>query len=179
MSLQSSFDALTLGNITASLVVDSQGSAVGPAGTSKGIGNQTDFELLVYLRRRCEVVLTSGLTALKEHYRMPRGADLAILTTRSESDFDIPAGEASLLFLSGGYHASLKELADLGYSRVHTEFGPTGFTALVAADSVDALLSSTSEAGIKAFCDSQELRPEATLQISDLHIARFTGRGKG
>ena len=179
MSSQSKFDDLDLGDITASLVVDDLGSATGPDGTSRGVGNQTDFELLVYLRRRSEVVLTSGLTALRENYKMPKAADLAILTSRSPEDFDIPSNQANLLFVSGGYIPSFQALRGLGYMRIHTEFGPAGFSALAASNEVDAVLSSLSQAGLEAFCNKQELEVETMLQFEELHIARVAGRGNG
>ena len=66
--------------ITASMVVDGAGSHIGPDGTSKSLGGESDFELLMLFRKRAGTVLTTGLTARSENYRLPSSSALAILT---------------------------------------------------------------------------------------------------
>ena len=169
---------LPLGPVTASLVLTSSGSAVADSGSSKGIGNKTDLELLLWLRSRAKVVLTSGLTARVENYRMPSSADLAVL---SRGRVARPAGRATGRFLElgvlDGYHQAIVELQSQGYSQIHTEFGPRGFLELVRSGIASGVLSAIEFAGVEAFVSIHDLALQERITLPDLEIALVAGRG--
>jgi len=161
-------------------VVSPEGAFVGANGASTGIGNRTDFELLMHLRSRSDVVLTSGVTARMERYRHPTTADLAVFTRGPKF---VPFGGTgnSVVHIPAeveDYSSAVAYLQAQGYEAIHTEFGATGFSALSVDDKVVALLSSTSPEGIENFCDQRGLIVISQVQIEDLHIARVTQRGK-
>lgn len=155
-------------SITASLVCDQNGNTVGKSGSSKELGNQTDLALLIALRRKSQVILTSGATFRADQYRFPRNADLAVLTTGSIA-MDVPVGQ-KLLVKKSGYLEALRELSTEGYSRVHVEYGITGIRELLASRSLDALfLSSKSLTGLQTL--ASQLAVTATVyRLDDLYI---------
>lgn len=178
MSSLSDFSALEAGPITASLVVDHRGSAQGPLGNSRGIGNETDRDLLLWFRRNAEIVLTSGATAIAEDYKMPSSCDLALLTRRPKGSFSIDQGDQKLLFLQCEYYECVRQLQGVGYQRIHTEFGPTGFIELSQRSEVDCYLSSKSGDGLDGFVSKHELEIEKRFDLPDLLIAKVAGRGR-
>lgn len=164
--------------VTASLVVDHLGSAVGTDGNSRGIGNETDRKLLLWLRHRAEVVLTSGATAIAEDYKMPSSCDLALLTRRNEQSFSIDPNDRKLIFLHGHYFEGVEQLQELGYRRIHTEFGPSGFVELSQRSEVNCYLSSQSSNGLELFASQHKLAIRSRLELPDLLIAEVAGRGR-
>lgn len=165
--------------VTASLVVDHLGSAIGTDGNSRGIGNETDRKLLLWLRQRAEVVLTSGATAIAEDYKMPSGCDLALLTRRNEQSFSLDPDDRKLIFLHGQYFEGVRQLQELGYRRIHTEFGPSGFVELSQRSEVNCYLSSQSSNGLELFASQHKLAIRSRLELPDLLIAEVAGRGRG
>ena len=162
-----------LSNLTASLVVGHNGNYVSDTGTSKGLGNPADFELLKHLRSRSQVVLTSGLTARLERYKMPSTADLAILSRSGGYAPEVTGGrEVIQLGEQAGYFEATTVLSELGYERIHTEFGAAGFTQLARHDEVDCILSSTTDGGLQAFCERQSLAIFDLISLPELFIAR-------
>ena len=175
-----SFEAVGAGPVTASLVVSASGQATTAAGTSRGLGNKTDLELLKWFRRRSEVILTSGLTAELENYRLPSAAKLAILSRENRSYSSLAGNLKDVIFLQGidSFQTAVEHLNDIGYRRIHTEFGPTGFCALVSAQVVDGFVSSISPDGITAFVRDNKLSAlEPLLVEGELFVARAVGRG--
>lgn len=167
-----------LGPITASLVVDSNGSAIGASGTSRGLGNATDLQLLIWLRQRAEVILTSGLTARLEDYKLPKSAKLAILTREGVPHLEMYRDQ--LLWLEGGmhnYHSAIDYLEASGHPNIHTEFGPTGFSQLVGSKRAVGVLSSPTSTGVETATELLDLKTVLNLELPDLHIAVVTGRG--
>lgn len=75
----------------ATLVSNEDGLIVGQDGSSKGIGNQLDLQLLMALRSKADVICTTGTTARAESYKASRFAPLAFLTKSRESLSEIPA----------------------------------------------------------------------------------------
>ena len=178
MSSLPDFAALEAGAITASLVVDHLGSAQGALGNSRGIGNETDRQLLLWFRSKAEVVLTSGATAIAEDYKMPSSCDLAILTRQPKDNFSIDPRDRRLLFMQRDYFEGVNHLQELGYQRIHTEFGPTGFIELSRRSEVDCYLSSKSADGVDQFVSKHELGIEKRFDLPDLLIAEVAGRGR-
>ena len=180
--LPSSFlERLQAARITTSFVVDSKGSVTSAEGNSKGLGNESDLQLLLALRRHCEVVLTSGLTARIEHYKMPSSADLAIFTMQGVAALGLrPKPGQQLLILSPpetiSYEGALAQLLD-HYSRIHIEFGPRGFSDVL--DQIDlVVVSSKSELGSAKFTASFDLLMLEEIRLPDLFVTLAVGRGK-
>lgn len=180
LSLPLSFEQLgDIGSITASLVVDGNGSHLSPDGTSKGIGNDSDLELLIWLRRRASAILTSGLTARLELYKLPKLALLAILTREGVPHLSA-ADSNQLLILPRevqGYVAAVDHLVELGHSSIHTEFGPAGFVELVASGRATGLISSKELGASSAAAEKFGLRIQRTIELKELEVAVATGRG--
>ena len=170
------FEELNLGPVTASLVVAATGSAIGQHGTSRGIGNETDLELLKWLRSRSQIVLTSGLTARLEDYRMPLSADLAILSRQGHPR---PKGNLEAKFLELGeldsYGAAIHALSERGYSLIHTEFGPSGFVELVGTGTADGVVSSMERSGVKAFAANHDFAIQRMISVAGLWIGVLEG----
>ncbi len=179
--LAPNFEILEAGPVTASLVVSANGEAVSSLGNSKTLGNQTDLQLLKWFRARSEIVLTSGLTAELEGYRHPTQAKLAILSNTPRTYASLGQDLNRVLFLSESpsFADAVAQLSAEGYTRIHTEFGPTGFKSLVESSSVDGYVSSTSPEGISKFLQSAELYADKLQALSaDLFVAKVVGRGK-
>lgn len=171
---------LQAGPITASLVVSTTGSAVSAAGTSRGLGNTTDSNLLRWFRNRSEIVLTSGKTAELENYRLPSKPKLAILSETQREYQLLGQDKAKVIFLqnSDSYSSAIESLLSLGYSRIHCEFGPTGFVDLVKQNLTDGFVSSVEMKGIELFAKEHELLLESAEEYAgDLFVARLLGRG--
>lgn len=75
----------------ASLVVDIAGNTIGADGTSKTVGNHTDLQLLLALRAKASVIVTTGKTARAEGYKPSRFAPIAFITRNPDSLADVPA----------------------------------------------------------------------------------------
>jgi riboflavin biosynthesis pyrimidine reductase len=137
-----SFDELNPGPVTASLVVSKDGETVSELGSSKGLGNQTDLQLLKWFRSRSQIVLTSGKTAFAENYRYPSSAELAILS-RSERKYSSLENDLSRVrFLAdqASYVSAVETLHSQGFQRIHTEFGLEGAgSARLEETSADAV----------------------------------------
>lgn len=162
--------------ITASLVVDQNGNSVSTSGSSKGIGNATDLELLIALRRKSQLILTSGITYRQEVCKMPKSADLAVFS-RNPVDFsvlDIPAGSKATWIgpdKAGNYHQALDACHDLGYKRIHIEFGERGIIALYEHKRIDALvISSVHPDGLERFFARVGFLPSVRTQINGLSL---------
>lgn len=171
---------LPAGNVTASLVVSPTGSAVSTNGTSNGLGNETDLALLKWFRARSQIVLTSGKTAELENYRYPSSTGLAILS-RSKRTYDSLAEDREkVLFLTGvdTYLQAIDELANLGFQKIHCEFGPTGFAELVNEGKVDGFVSSIEALGIERFAQLHNLSVAKKHEVADdLVVGQLLGRG--
>jgi hypothetical protein len=173
-------DRISKARITTSFVVDDSGGFVNELGNSRGIGNQTDLELLRALRANAEVVLTSGLTARNESYRMPRHADLAIFTSAGVQGLDLkPRAGQKLQILSppqvNSYQEALRALASR-YQSIHIEFGPTGVLAISPEIGL-FVISGRKRSGIDAFIKELDLVPGETFELPDLFVTLALGRG--
>ena len=173
-------EAIAGASVTTSFVVDSFGSSVNRDGNSKGLGNETDLELLRTLRANSEVVLTSGLTARAENYRMPRHADLAIFTAQGVQSLDLkPRAGQQLQILSpplvNSYQEALSAIQKR-YKSVHIEFGTRGAVAL--RQSIDLfVISGKEQLGVELFTKELELVTKATFVVPGLFITLGLGRG--
>jgi hypothetical protein len=170
-------DAIAAGaTISASLVVSELGEFTGVLGSSQGISDSVDRAWLSRLRRNSQVVLTSGETFRVEQYRMPKTADLAVLT---RGDLDTTALEPKpgqrfhLLKDSDSFESSVADVQELGYRSIHIEFGPTGIAALVKSQLRFSLfLSGPSWRSIEIAAQSLGAHPIQLCQVDGLHIAK-------
>lgn len=148
----------------ATLVIDAQGNFVGLDGTSKSIGNHTDLQLLLALRSKASVIVTTGQTARAESYKPSRFAPIAIITRDPESLATLPllenAGVHETLFLCSDqdepeafseYEASLKSK---GFGRVLFEGGPKSLASLLSSDLPATLVLSIANLPLDELSDS-------------------------
>ena len=128
----------------ATLVVDAQGNFEGVDGTSKSIGNHTDLQLLLALRSKASVIVTTGQTARAESYKPSRFAPIAVITRDPETLSALPllenSGSHETIFLSSDqvgpeaftdFEARLKSK---GFGRVLFEGGPKTLAWLLSSN---------------------------------------------
>lgn len=159
--------------VTASLVVDEDGSTQDVNGGSKLLGGDTDLQWLRALRSRSDLVVTGGVTYRAEQYRMPRNADLAVF---SRSPLTAPQGyQDSPRFLPfvGARESISAELTKLRgkYRTIHLEFGAQTLFPVTRELGLGIWLSSQYKSGIDYFCEESQLRQLHALRVNDLHIA--------
>lgn len=162
--------------------MDAAGKVTNEQGNSKGLGNDSDLALLKAFRRHAQAVLTSGLTARVEKYRMPGSADLAIFTKRGVRELDLePKPEQQLLILTPpqvtSYDEALETLLS-SYSRVHVEFGPTGIGEILNRLDLVAVSGTESE-GVAKFAAALGLDVVDQFELTELFVTLGVGRGKG
>ncbi|KRO47084.1 MAG: hypothetical protein ABR68_04695 [Microbacteriaceae bacterium BACL28 MAG-120531-bin53] len=167
--------------ITASMVVDGAGSHIGPDGTSKSLGGESDFELLMLFRKRAGTVLTTGLTARSENYRLPSSSALAILTRSAIETLpkDLQVEQVRLI----GNETSLtpdeavQELLTSSSTPIHIEFGPTALSeTLRSRTDVRAFISSEFPAGAATFISKWDLLQVGTFRFKNLYVTEVSGR---
>ena len=131
----------------ASLVVDSRGITFGSDGTSKSVGNQTDLQLLIALRSKAALIVTTGKTARSEQYKASRFAPIAFITKDKNSLASIPAvaepGSFENIYLS-----SDKSLPDafVDFDRELSRAGLPNYLFEGGLESLTSLLKSTVQA---------------------------------
>jgi len=128
----------------ATLVVDAAGNFKGLENSSKAISNELDLQLLLALRAKADVIVTTGKTARSENYRSSRFAPIAFITRDRGSLIDLPAlnnpGQFENLFLNNADHAELnfssisEELKSKGFSKFLFEGGPSTLRQLLESD---------------------------------------------
>jgi len=167
--------------ITASLVVDAEGSHIGSDGTSKSLGGEADFRFLMEFRKRSSTVLTTGKTARLENYRVPASASLVVLT-RSGIDSLPRALRVEAVRLIGDKRAisateAVEELLTAGNLPIHLEFGPKTLTeTLRTRTDVRAFISSEFESGAANFIAMNELRKVNDFRFQNLYVTEVSGR---
>lgn len=113
-----------LEGLRANFVCNNLGEFTDSHGSSRGISNSLDFELLVHLRKICDVAITGHRTAAIEGYKSSSRCAIAIIA-RSSAINDVPAltdtgsGRVILLTSAASEHpidqlASNVEKIDLG-----------------------------------------------------------------
>lgn len=158
---------------SASLVCSPEGEFVTEAGSSKGLGGDADLAWLRALRSQCQVVLTSGLTFRVEKYRMPKTADLAVLTRQAldTSNLAPTAKQLHVITSVDSYSDSIRWLQEMGYVRIHVEFGPTGIRALLESKiPLQLWISSPSSAGLLNGASSLGCGVSKVAEVDGLHI---------
>lgn len=117
----------------ATYVVDSNGRHMDDNGSSAKLGNSGDLSLLMSLREKADVIVTTGATARAENYRPSRFAPITVISRKPESLAELP-----LFVNSGTYENQVfqptqdalfselsSQLIEQGYSRFLFEGGPS------------------------------------------------------
>lgn len=114
---------LPLEGVRANLVQGANGVTADENGSSRGISNALDRELLLHLRSLSDCLVTDGETARIENYRVPNVCDLAIITRRG---FVPKAGTSDRNFINinAELPEAISQLRASGYSRLLLETGP-------------------------------------------------------
>ena len=124
--------------VRANLVQGALGEFVDEWGSSRGISNSLDLERLLALRAFSDVVVTDGETARKELYRVPRVADLAVITRKGYTPRASDSGR-KYVELRQSPQDAVRSLIDSGYKRILLEVGPNLLRSLVLAGLVDQI----------------------------------------
>lgn len=85
----------------ATYVVDADGTYIGKDGTSASLGNAKDLQMLIALRSKADVIVTTGATARAEQYKASRLAPILFITRNPDSLKALPA------FISPGRNPNL------------------------------------------------------------------------
>ena len=129
-------------NWLATMVLDIDGNHTGEDGTSKSVSNDLDLQLLLALRSRSNVIVTTGKTARTEGYKSSRFAPIAILTRRAETLKNIPALDQvgafeNLVLRSETEHINFAEvqenLKSRGFNTFLFEGGPASLSELLSS----------------------------------------------
>jgi riboflavin biosynthesis pyrimidine reductase len=135
----------------ASMVLDSKGNHVGVDGTSKSISNSEDIKLLMALRAKCDVIVTTGKTARIEAYKASRFAPIAIVSRQPKPLDGIPAFSQtgafeSIVLKSEGLELDFDELGrqltSLGFNKFLFEGGPSTMSQLLRSNVASELVLS-------------------------------------
>lgn len=160
-------------------VVDENNQHVGADGTSKAISNQIDLQLLISLRTKAKVIVTTGATARAEKYKSSRFAPIAFLTRTPESLIELPAftkpgGHDNLIF-SSFQDESLFEQVDeslraLGLDAMLYEGGPALLGALVRQVGAIQLVLCVANTRNPRSVDAYEILAKLSPQTSKLTL---------
>ena len=124
----------------ASLVVDGAGNYTGPDGSSKSISNAVDLQLLLALRSKCQLIVTTGQTARAENYRSSNFAPIGFLTRNHDGLIHLPAfqnpGPFENIILDSqstvvNFYKLEKELSDRGFRSLLFEGGISSLSQLI------------------------------------------------
>jgi riboflavin biosynthesis pyrimidine reductase len=157
----------------ATMVIDQLGHYAGEEGTSKDIGNPTDLQLLLALRSKASVIVTTGKTARAELYKASRFAPIAIVTRDPESLSNLPLlqhpGEHKTITLTSekeGADAFVdfsQELESKGLKQILFEGGPSSLTKLLNSNLPVTLVLSIANLSAKDLPEPQEYSLKALL----------------
>ena len=124
--------------VRANIVQGGSGQFVDESGSSRGISNALDLERLLALRALSDVVVTDGETARKEQYRVPRVADLAVITRYGYTPRVSDSTHKYVEFRENPVDA-IRSLIDGGYKGILLEVGPNLLRSMVLAGLVDQI----------------------------------------
>lgn len=178
INIEALFGPLT---VTASLVVDHYGNTKGSDGTSKSLGGVVDLELLKAFRKNAGAVLTTGLTARTENYKLPSTADLFVLSRQDKQTLPLAIRSESVRVLGVSSDVTPKEaiesISALGYDRLHVEFGPQTLLELMSTyPGIRVFVSSDSADGAERFSEANLLTVKQARMIDYLYVTEVAGR---
>lgn len=149
----------SLQGIRLNMVIGAGGSHTDDTGSSRGLSNNNDRELLVHLRSLSDVIVTGGNTARKERYRARKAGSLAVV---SHSRFEHP-GVISLKPPPGVAVASWvkAELNRRGFRQILLETGPELTNVFLAENLIDEACITLPSARLD------------DLHSSEIHLSKF------
>lgn len=159
---------------TASLVCSASGEFVDTRGTSKDLGGEVDKLWLRTLRSHCDVVLTTGKTFRLEQYRMPRKADLGVLSRSpvGKANLDLSDSQQLIEFKELDYIGAALDLLQRGYRNIHVEYGSTGISSLLQSTfEFDLWLSGLTDSSVELGAQRLGVRSNILLRLDGLSIA--------
>lgn len=155
-----------LNGVRLNMVVDTNGLFTDKFGSSRGISNELDRQLLTRLRSQTDVIVTGGNTARVEKYGVNKHAKVAVISHNS-----YPNPEILTLTPPEGIDVAtwcLPELAGKGFSSVLLEVGPSLAKAFLSADLVDEFLLTVSD-GPVAVAEEVVRSLESKLNLVESH----------
>ena len=138
--------------VTANFVATAQGEYINEKGSSRGIGDSLDLELLKLLRANHSAVLVGGNTARQELYKPSPRFETYVLTTRPTS---IARGLNALAAESDSQLSRLVEQLRVQHDGLLIEAGPALVAKLLEQRVIDRLHLNLVGSGIE---------PEETLR---------------
>lgn len=132
-----------LEGIRLNMVATGKGNFVDQKGSSRGISNNLDRQLIGHLRKLADVIVTGGATARSEGYRVPSNAALAVISTSFVLE------DANFLSLPDP-NGALDVLRDLGFKNILLETGPTLSKHFLQADQVDEFCLTVTEGNLES-----------------------------
>ena len=160
-----------LQGVRLNMVAGADGSFVDENRSSRGISSDIDRELLVHLRKLCDVVVTGGETARVESYLKPKSSSLAIISRRPVEISDSitltppPSTEVAAWCIA--------ELNRLGFNRILLEVGPSLAREFLKSDLVDEFCLTLPESAPKVG-SSVMGQLESHLQLAGSHSIEGT-----
>ncbi len=126
--------------IVANFVVNGRGEFADETGSSRGLSNEIDRALLVYLRNSTKALLIGGQTARREAYKQDRRFETFVLTNR----LDQPADGLHYFKADSDSHLATQARQFCSkYGGLLVEGGPQLITKLVKARGLDLLCLTT------------------------------------
>lgn len=161
--------------VRANLVQSLGGAFEDSTGSSRGISNELDRDLLLHLRTLADVVVTDGETARRENYRVPKACDLAVITRIGYSPVVGESTRKYLEFIGHSPAAVIRELLSEGYSRILLETGPNLVRELVGQNLVNQLCMTNTNGSIPVLeqLGVQDWVEEFSLTIGDTRFGAW------
>lgn len=119
-----------LSGVRLNMIVGANGEFVDDSGSSRGLSNELDRQLIGHLRKRSDVVVTGGNTARNEKYRVPSNTSLAVIS----KSFDLTEERFIRLTEPG---TAISDLRALGFDRFLLETGPALSKFFLETNQVD------------------------------------------
>lgn len=147
---------VALDGVRVNLVQGQDGVTADPSGSSRGISNPDDRQLLLHLRTLADVVLTDGETARLERYKVPKTSDLAVFTRKGYVPEPGNSNHRLIEISDETLAGAVDVLKTLGYRRILLEAGPNLLrSSWQAFDELCLTNTATSKADLSALGISQ------------------------
>jgi riboflavin biosynthesis pyrimidine reductase len=162
MSWLENYQPLT--GVRLNMVAGPGGELVDELGSSRGISNDLDRQLIGKLRSLADVFVTGGNTARRENYQNSHKLQLAVISHNVENSdgritLNAPKDETLPAWV-------LSELRNQGFERILLEVGPSLAKKFLAADLVDEFCLTIPVGGLEV-ANMVVKRLESSLVISE------------
>lgn len=127
----------SLNGVRLNMVVGPEGQFTDESGSSRGISNDTDRQLIRHLRSVSDVVVTGGKTARLEGYKPSSTRSLVVISSKEPfADGRITLNPPNDINLPAWV---LAEIQQKGFNRILLEVGPSLAAKFLSEDLVDEL----------------------------------------